>query len=79
MPVMDGLTATRRLRAVEQRGSRARVPVIAVTASVIEQSHDACMAAGMDDYVSKPVQMPLLQKLLERLCLAGSESYRQVG
>jgi len=45
---------------------------------VIEQSHDACMAAGMDDYVSKPVQMPQLQKLLERLCL-GSVDSQHVG
>ena len=55
MPGMDGLEATRRLRAGEQGGSR-RVPVVALTADVTVETGRACLAAGMDDYVPKPIQ-----------------------
>jgi CheY-like chemotaxis protein len=53
MPVMDGLSATRAIRAAE-RGSGKRVRVVALTAHAGDESLEVCLAAGMDDYLSKP-------------------------
>jgi CheY-like chemotaxis protein/HPt (histidine-containing phosphotransfer) domain-containing protein len=53
MPVMDGLEATRKIRALT--GKVARIPVVALTASVLAQDVEACRAAGMDDFVPKPI------------------------
>jgi PAS domain S-box-containing protein len=64
MPVMDGLEATRRIRAREAGG--AHTPIIALTANAMRQQLDACLAAGMDDFVTKPVELPRLQAALER-------------
>ncbi len=65
MPEMDGLDATRRLRASEEGGTR-RVPVIALTADVTAESGQACAAAGMDGYLSKPLRPDALRRELTR-------------
>jgi signal transduction histidine kinase/ActR/RegA family two-component response regulator/HPt (histidine-containing phosphotransfer) domain-containing protein len=54
MPVMDGLEATRRIRAAEASEGRPRVPILAMTANVMRDAVDACRDAGMDGYVPKP-------------------------
>jgi two-component system, sensor histidine kinase and response regulator len=64
MPQMDGLEATRRIRAREADG--AHTPIVALTANAMRQQLDACLAAGMDDFVTKPVELPRLQSALER-------------
>ncbi len=69
MPEMDGLEATRRLRA---RGCR--LPIIALTAGAMEDERAACLAAGMDDFVAKPIKLPTLLATVERHM--GSESGR---
>ncbi|MCB1961506.1 MAG: response regulator, partial [Rhodocyclaceae bacterium] len=51
LPVMDGLTATGRIRAIERETGRARTPVVAVTANAFARDRELCLAAGMDDYI----------------------------
>ncbi len=64
MPQMDGLEATRRIRAT---ADGAHVPIIAVTALAMDGDRDRCLAAGCDDHVSKPIDLPALADLAERL------------
>ncbi|MGH8287003.1 MAG: response regulator, partial [Steroidobacteraceae bacterium] len=64
MPVMDGLEATRQIRIHEAGGSR--VPIVALTASAMREQLDACLAAGMNDFITKPVELPRLKSVLER-------------
>ncbi|OAN44815.1 hybrid sensor histidine kinase/response regulator [Paramagnetospirillum marisnigri] len=68
MPGIDGLEATRRIRAMG--GPMASVPVIAMTADVLDGDDDKCRAAGMDAYVSKPVEPPRLLEALARVASA---------
>ncbi|MEM9598954.1 MAG: ATP-binding protein [Acidobacteriota bacterium] len=60
MPVMDGFETTRRLRQLEQRRKRQPVPVVAVSAHAIEGYRERCLAAGMNDYLTKPIRRKLL-------------------
>ena len=67
MPQMDGLTATRKLRAAELvRTPGKRVPVIGITASVMPGDREACIDAGMDDFLAKPFTFDELIQVLRR-------------
>ena len=55
MPRLDGLEATRLIRQEEARRGLPRLPVIALTASALQEDHDRCLAAGMDAYLAKPL------------------------
>jgi len=64
MPGLDGYETARRIRAAE--GGASHVWIIAATAYALEGDREACIAAGMDDYVAKPMQIDLLAAALER-------------
>ena len=64
MPIMDGYEATRRIRDAEPAG--ARTPIIALTAHAMQGADEECTAAGMDDYLSKPIDREQLRTCLER-------------
>jgi CheY-like chemotaxis protein/HPt (histidine-containing phosphotransfer) domain-containing protein len=66
MPGMDGLEATRRIRAIEQSTARQRVKIIAMTANAMLGDRERCLTAGMDDYLAKPVRPEALQAALEK-------------
>jgi signal transduction histidine kinase/DNA-binding response OmpR family regulator len=65
MPVMDGYEASAEIRRHEIR-SRKHVPIVAMTANALNEDRDACLAAGMDDYVSKPVSLANLRIVIDR-------------
>lgn len=66
MPIMDGFEATRSIRAWE-REKGGHLPIIALTSSDARDCHDACMEAGMDDYMQKPFRADQLHAILQRV------------
>ncbi len=66
MPVMDGLTATRKIRTWEEENGRASTPIIALTASALKGDRELCMSAGCTAFLTKPIKQELLlQSILE--------------
>jgi two-component system sensor histidine kinase/response regulator len=66
MPELNGLEATRAIRAWEKEHG-GHLPIIAMTAHAMKGARDDCLRAGMDDYLSKPIQTPKLVRLMEQL------------
>jgi CheY-like chemotaxis protein len=67
MPKLNGHEVARQIRATEHaRGTDGRIPILAMTAGVSQQDRDACVAAGMDDFISKPAQIGELEAALRR-------------
>ncbi len=76
MPVMDGLEATRRYRALEKGP---RIPFIAMTANAMRGDREKCLEAGMDGYVSKPINTAKLRKLLLQMVAQGAGGRADAG
>ncbi|ADU12989.1 response regulator [Asticcacaulis excentricus] len=70
MPEMDGYEASRRIRALERETGRMAVPIVALTAHALSGDREACLLAGMNEYLSKPFKPDELQACLERLTVA---------
>ena len=66
MPVMDGYTATQKIRRIEMEQNIQRVPIIALTAGSDDEDKDRCRQAGMDGYLTKPFSISDIQKNIER-------------
>jgi CheY-like chemotaxis protein len=77
MPGMDGLEATRAIRALA--GPNSRTPIIAMTASVMPEDRNSCLQAGMNDFVSKPVDLAALAEVLNRWLAASVEPGGEAG
>lgn len=65
MPVMDGYQATAEIRRREQAQEK-HTPIVAITAHAMEGDRQKCLDAGMDDYLSKPIRLTLLQEMIEK-------------
>ena len=73
MPEMDGLEATRRIRQRETARGSHRVPIIALTANAIQGDREICLAAGMDDYLTKPIDFGELTAAIARCVHSKSD------
>lgn len=68
MPVLDGYSATKRIRETEINHHLKRTPVIAVTAHALPSDHQLCMAIGMDGFVTKPIDPDVLYSVIDKVC-----------
>ncbi len=65
MPIMDGFTASREIRELEKQAGK-HIPIIALTANAFKEDKEACLAAGMDDFLSKPFKKKQLLSVIEQ-------------
>ena len=66
MPIMDGYNATKQIRQWERESHKEAIPIIALTANALTGDRDKCLAAGMDDYLPKPVKQELLHDVVTK-------------
>ena len=66
MPVMGGIEATQKIIAYEEKSRKHHIPIVALTANALEGDREKYLAAGMDDYLSKPIVFETLQKMLQK-------------
>ena len=77
MPRMDGYEATRLIR--QRRDGRETIPIVALTAHALSDEREKCLAAGMDDYLSKPFDQASLRDVLQRWNRRASSRTRGQG
>ena len=71
MPIMDGVEATKAIRGANSLGTKSSIPIIAMTAYAMLGDREKFLAAGMNDYIAKPVAMPALKETVERVLTMG--------
>jgi two-component system, sensor histidine kinase and response regulator len=69
MPNKDGVSATKEIRALEKGGKR--VPIIALTASILVEDRQMCIEAGVDEFISKPIHLDDLRSKMAKFLLSG--------
>jgi signal transduction histidine kinase/CheY-like chemotaxis protein len=74
MPVMDGFLATRKIREIEAERHLPRTPIIGLTARAMQGDREKCLAAGMDDYLAKPISTATLTGMIETWITSRSEA-----
>ena len=79
MPELDGYAATQRIREQEQARDARRLPIVAMTAHAMAGDRDKCLAAGMDDYVAKPLRPGEVDEMLARWLPAGAPGGNGAG
>jgi CheY-like chemotaxis protein len=79
MPEMDGVAATRAIRAAELKTGRARTPIVAVSANAMAHQVKEYMAAGMDGHVAKPIELAKLQAALDMAKAKAKAASSQVA
>ena len=70
MPEIDGITATRKIRGL----GFSAIPIIALTASTLKEDRQACLEAGMNDYLTKPIKREIVFEIVEKLYLNKDDS-----
>jgi CheY-like chemotaxis protein len=75
MPVMDGYEATRKIRGL-QNERKASIPIVAMTANAFEEDRKRALEAGMDDHLTKPIQVPKMMQAIQKY-IKKSEIMRQ--
>jgi response regulator RpfG family c-di-GMP phosphodiesterase len=77
MPIMDGLTATRTIRAWEQANDRPPTPIIALTASALKGDRETCLAAGCTAFLTKPIKQDVLLQAIKEHSMAAAPSSKE--
>jgi PAS domain S-box-containing protein len=77
MPIMDGLTATRTIRAWEQANDRPPTPIIALTASALKGDREMCLAAGCTAFLTKPIKQEVLLQAIKERSIAAPPSSKE--
>jgi CheY-like chemotaxis protein len=78
MPEMDGYEATRQIRSLEVT-TDTHVPIVAMTANAMSGDRENCIAAGMDDYVAKPISRHVIVEMLQRYLPESAASGVEAG
>lgn len=73
MPVMDGLDATRNIRALERKDAK-NIPIIAMTANAFKEDGKKCMAAGMNEHMTKPLEIEKVIETIAKCCMETMEA-----
>jgi CheY-like chemotaxis protein/HPt (histidine-containing phosphotransfer) domain-containing protein len=77
MPAMDGLTATRKIRAWEQANNRPPTPIIALTASALKGDREKCLAAGCTAFLTKPIKQEVLLQAIREHAIGAPPSSKE--
>lgn len=74
MPNKDGIEAAKEIRQIESTQNKQYTPIVAVTANVMEEDRVKCLNAGMDDFITKPLKLSELKKVVQKYVNKGSAS-----